>query len=87
MKKGFLAIWVITLLATLLFILNHGFGGGHGVYDSALGILALPWVLIPWPSFLFRYDFVWLVLIPLVLNLLVVFVFGRLILKQRQRKS
>jgi hypothetical protein len=86
MKKGFIAVSVITLLATILFILNHGFGGGHGVYDSALGILARPWVLIPWPGFLFRYDFVWLVLVPLIFNLLVVFVLGKLFLGNAERK-
>jgi len=62
MKNAFIAVSVITLLATILFILNHGFGGGHGKYDSALGVLGLPWILIPWPDFLFKHDFVWLVL-------------------------
>jgi len=86
MKKGFIAVLTLSLLASLLFIVNRGFGGGHGKYDSALGVLGLPWILIPWPDFLFKYDFVWLVLIPLVSNLLVVLVVGKLVLRHARRK-
>jgi hypothetical protein len=87
MKKPFIVVFVITLLATVLFFLNHGFGAGHGPYDRALGILGLPWILLPRPYFVFKYDFVWLVLVPLVLNLLVVLGVGRLILVHARRKS
>jgi hypothetical protein len=86
MKKAFIAVFLITLLATIFFFLNHGFGAGHGPYDRALGILALPWILIPWPDFLFKNDLVWLVLLPLVLNLLVVLVVGKLVLRHAPRK-
>jgi hypothetical protein len=86
-KKAFIAVSAITLLSTVLFFLNHGFGGGHRPYDRALGILALPWILFPWPNLLFQHDFVWLVLIPLVLNLLVVLLSGRLVLKLARRKA
>jgi hypothetical protein len=86
LKKAFIVVSVITLLATVLFILNRGFGGGHGTYDSALGILALPWILLPLPGFLFKYDFVWLVLTPFILNFLAVLVLGRLVLRQLGRK-
>jgi hypothetical protein len=87
MKKGFIAVFGITLVASFVFMLNRGFGGGHGTYDSILGILALPWVLLPWPNFLFKYDFVWLVFIPFILNLLVVFVVGRLVLRLKRPTS
>jgi hypothetical protein len=87
MKKAFIAVFVITLLATVIFFLNHGFGAGHGPYDRALGILALPWTLLPWPDFLFKHDFVWLVVVPLVSNLVVVLLVGRLVLTHARRKS
>ncbi len=85
MKKAFIAVFVITLITTVLFFLNHGFGAGHGTYDRALGILALPWILLPWPNSLFKNDFVRLILIPLVSNLLVVLVAVRLVLKHARR--
>jgi len=87
MKKAFIAVFVIALLATVLFFLNHGFGAGHGPYDRALGILALPWILLPWPGFLFKHDFVWLVLVPLVSNLMVVLLVGRLVLPHARKKT
>jgi hypothetical protein len=80
MKKAFIAVSAISILATLLFILNHGFGGGHGKYDSALGILGLPWLLLPLPDFLYKRDFVWLILVPLMCNLVSVLAVSRLIL-------
>ena len=80
MKKGFIVVLAVALIASLLFTLNRGFGGGHGKYDGILGVLALPWILLPWPDFLYHRDFVWLIFVPLVLNLLSVFSIGRLIL-------
>jgi len=66
------ALWaIIALIAVLSFVLylsQGGFGGGHGKYDFALGVLSLPWCLISWPSFLYEHDFVWLILLPLLLN-------------------
>ena len=37
---------VAALLATALFLIQHGFGGGHGRFDQTLGILALPGILL-----------------------------------------
>jgi hypothetical protein len=87
MRKAFISVFIIALLATVLFFLNGGFGAGHGPYDRALGILALPWILLPWPSFMLKHDFVWLVLVPLVLNLLVVLVVGKFLLAHASSKS
>jgi hypothetical protein len=81
MKRGFIAVLAVALLASLLFILNRGFGGGHGKYDGILGVLGLPWILLPWPDFLYRYDFVWLILVPLVLNWLSIFAISKLVLR------
>jgi hypothetical protein len=87
MRKAFIAVFVIALLATLFFFLNDGFGAGHGPYDRALGILALPWILLPWPDFMLKHDFVGLILVPLVLNLFVVLVVGKFLLAHVSTKS
>ncbi len=56
-------------VACLLFLVQGGFGGGHGRLDLALYLLGFPWVLIPWPSSLGLSDFHWLGLIPFGINL------------------
>ena len=86
MKRAFIAVSATTLLSTVLFFLNHGFGARYGSYDRAVGILALPWILFPWPDLLFQHDFIGLVLIPVVLNLLAVLLVGRFVLKHARRK-
>jgi len=54
-----------------IYFSQGGFGGGHGSSDLLLRILGLPWVLIPWPIH-FPGDFVWLSIIPFVLNVALV---------------
>lgn len=66
-------LWIadvtITFIATLLFKVQHGFGGGHLSFDGALAFLALPWILVPWPEwFNWASDYIWLILIPFLLN-------------------
>ncbi len=61
---------IAAIIATLLFIAQRGFGGGHGRFDFALGILSLPGILL---VELFRLptsipDFVLVVLLPTVFN-------------------
>jgi len=58
--------------STLLFLIQGGFGGGHGRFDCAIAILGLPWILVPWPEFLYRHDSIWLLVLPFVLNLSIV---------------
>jgi len=87
MKKGLIAVFGVGLVATVLFIVNHGFGAGHGDYDRALGILALPWILLPWPQFLNQHDFAWPILLPLVLNSLLVLAVSWLGLELRKTKG
>jgi hypothetical protein len=54
--------------AALLFFVQGGYGGGHGRFDRAIGLLGFPWVLIPWPDTFFKVDFVALVLLPFIIN-------------------
>ncbi len=74
MKKAMFIVLGVSLLASLLFLVNHGFAGGHGILDRILGILALPWVLVHWPESFYSHDFIWLVFLPFVLNSLCVLV-------------
>jgi len=59
---------LVAVVATMCFGMQGGFGGGHGDLDLVLFILALPWSLVPWPELIVSIDFVWLVLLPFVLN-------------------
>ena len=57
------------LLASSLFFAQGGFAGGHGRFDFVLGLLALPWVFIPWPEALWaRGDYFPVVVIPFLMN-------------------
>src|SRR5438105_3247705 len=60
---------LITLVSSALYVLQRGFGGGHGRFDRVLFILGLPWSAIPWPSLFADPDLVWLIAIPLAMNL------------------
>ncbi len=56
------------LTSTILFVRQGGFGAGHGRFDRTIGMLGFPWVLLPWPDFVFRHDFIAVVLLPFVIN-------------------
>lgn len=60
----------LSLLATVLYGLQGGFGAGRGAFDQVLFILGLPWVLAPSPFPPTAPDILWLVCLPLVSNLL-----------------
>jgi hypothetical protein len=65
------------LLSTLLFVLQGGFGGGHGRYDFSIGILGLPWVGVdvafgpdlPWPAFIRDHDLLSKIWFPALMNM------------------
>ncbi len=59
-------------LASLMYAVQGGFGGGHGRFDLAIYVLGVPWVLVPWPDWSYARDFHWLILIPFVMNSAVV---------------
>lgn len=58
------------VLSAVCFVVQGGFGGGHGDWDVVLWALSLPWTFISWPDFIQRSDFVRLTLLPFVLNVL-----------------
>jgi hypothetical protein len=56
------------VVAGALFLLQGGFGGGHGDFDPAIGLLGLPGILVTayfqaWPN-----DFLGAVLLPAIMN-------------------
>jgi hypothetical protein len=65
-------LWLLVVVAGVsaatLFFLQGGFGGGDGRFDQAIGILGLPWTLIPWPDAVFKVTFIPLVFLPFVIN-------------------
>jgi hypothetical protein len=67
-------VFVIAATNSVFFAAQGGFGGGRGGLDRALLLLALPWVLIPWPEAVAVNDYLRLVGMPFVLNLSVVLV-------------
>jgi len=60
------------LASLALYVSQGGFGGGHGRFDLAIFLLGLPWdyliSLLPW-RILFKRDYEWLIVLPLLLNL------------------
>ncbi len=64
------------VLAATLFFVQGGFGGGHGRFDQALGILGLPGILlttgVAQSAHLQVNDLVAIVLLPASLNMLLV---------------
>lgn len=54
------------LVASALFEVQGGFGGGHGPFDQAIGIIGLPWISwLPWLGISDLANVIW---IPAVLN-------------------
>jgi hypothetical protein len=69
-------LWVLVCLgalsSTILFILQGGFGGGHFRFDRVLYLLGLPWNRLPLPEFILRHDWVYIVAIPWMINIMMV---------------
>lgn len=63
---------VSAIIATALFVLQHGFGAGHGQFDQAIGVLALPGILLLeyLPVSESISDFLLVILLPAVFNIL-----------------
>jgi hypothetical protein len=70
-------------IATILFLMQGGFGGGHLPYDRLIGYFALPSVLLfenfGVPTFAAHHDIVLLVWGPAVLNSLMLWLLTRVI--------
>ena len=82
MKKALAVVFAIGVLDAVLFLANPGFGGGHGRFDQFIGLFGLPWIFVPWPEFLVKYDFVWLVILPFLMNSVVVVILARFLRKR-----
>jgi hypothetical protein len=69
-------LWLLVCLgalsSTILFIIQRGFGGGHLKFDRALYLLGLPWNRISLPEYIVKYDWVHIVAIPWMINIIVV---------------
>jgi hypothetical protein len=65
------------VISSTLFVLQGGFGGGHGRFDYALGLLCWPWLplieRLPEPFWVIS-DYLPLVLSPFVLNVSVLMI-------------
>ena len=66
----------LTAIASALFAAQRGFGAGHGRFDLVIWLLGLPWVLVPRPKTFMTHDYVWLVVLPCVLNMATIAIFG-----------
>jgi hypothetical protein len=84
LKVAFLTVATTAAASSLLFLKQGGFGGGHGEFDKAIFVLGLPWAAISWPPVFMKHDFVWLIGLPLVLNLTSVFVVAAVITAGRR---
>jgi hypothetical protein len=75
-------------ISAMCFMVQGGFGGGHGDWDVVLWELSLPWTLICWPNVIQSSDFVRLTLLPFFLNVLSITVTrGVLTLLERSRSA
>lgn len=78
------------LTASLLFLAQGGFGGGHGKFDGLIVVLGLPTVLMsesaPLPNFITRHDFFLIVALPTVMNTLLFFLVAQIIKDLKRSK-
>ncbi len=77
MKRLLQALLVLVFLAAatsaVLYLIQGGIGAGQFPFDRGIGVLGLPWLLImPWPRFADRFTFLWVVVLPFVINLSIV---------------
>jgi hypothetical protein len=85
MRLALIGVTALSAVSTILFLTQGGFGGGHGDLDKPLFIMGLPWAAIHWPDMLVKHDFVWLIVLPLCLN--VAAVLGVAALVRARRRS
>lgn len=90
MRRSILFLYAVAMVAGIVsatcFLIQGGFGGGHGDWDAVLWLLSLPWALIAWPEVVQNADFVRLTLLPSILNMLAITVL-RAALDRRIRSS
>ncbi len=75
----------------ILFLINGGFGGGHGRYDQLVFVASLPWGLLegalPETVLVRTSDLVMFILIPFILNMALVYIVLWVICPIRSRNS
>src|SRR5262245_19783159 len=69
---GFALVPVICgVVSTALFVIQGGFGGGHGTFDFFIFMLGLPSTLImervPLPSFVEQHDILLVIWLPVLM--------------------
>jgi hypothetical protein len=75
-----------SLSSLLLYLKQGGFGGGHGRFDEPIFLLAWPWTNLPYPQSLYAADFIWLLLVPFMLNTSIAATITFLVLRTRATK-
>jgi|HubBroStandDraft_4_1064222.scaffolds.fasta_scaffold22788_2 hypothetical protein len=86
-KIALLAVTAVAAVSSSLLLKQGGFGGGQGDFDKAISVLGLPWASLPWPGFLARHDFVWLIALPFSLNVTTVLIVTGLVKARRGARS
>ena len=73
-------------ISTVLFLAQGGFGGGHSRLDFVIEILGLPAILVNLvlPVALSLPDILMIVWIPVLMNALLFFLFGRVLSSLRK---
>ncbi len=90
MKRLLQVLLVLVFLAAatsaVLYVVQGGFGAGQGRFDREVAVLGLPWLLIiPWPKFADRFTFLWVVVLPFVINFSIVS--ALIVLRRRLRPT
>lgn len=80
----YVAATVAGVTSAMCFVVQGGFGGGHGDWDGVIWALSFPWSRISWPDAIQKSDFIMLIMFPFLLNVLsitlvgiVLIIFGR----------
>jgi hypothetical protein len=64
-------------VATILFVVQGGFGAGHGPFDQAIALLGFPAILlldaVPLPQFILSHDFLLIIWFPAFVNAALLF--------------
>jgi hypothetical protein len=72
-------------IATILFFSQGGFGGGHSDFDGVIVTLMLPGVLllsfIPLPGPVLHYDYLPIIALPTVVNMMLAWAVARIVLR------
>jgi hypothetical protein len=75
------------LVATVLFLIQGGFGGGHGNFDGLIVTLMLPSVylvqIIPLPKWVLYFDLSYTVIAPTLMNTILVWLGYQIVRKFR----